>query len=93
MTPGPLQILVILVIVLLLFGSKRIRNLGSDLGKAFTGFKKEIKKDQLVCLFNGIRRFKEGRVVRIGANDDGWSDYRITLGMTRKFPVHICRMR
>lgn len=45
MTPGPLQILVILVIVLLLFGSKRIRNLGSDLGKAFTGFKKEIKKD------------------------------------------------
>ena len=49
--------------------------------------KKVIKKDQLVCLFNGIRRFKEGRVVRIGANDDGWSDYRITLGMSRKFSL------
>ena len=43
--------------------------------------KKRIMKDQLVCLFNGIRRTKEGRVVRIGANCDGWSDYRITLGL------------
>ena len=42
--------------------------------------KKSIKKDQLVCLFNGIRHFKKGRVVRIGANDEEWSDYRIVLG-------------
>ena len=39
-----------------------------------------IRKDQLVCLFNGIRRIKKGRVTRISANDEDWSDYRIVLG-------------
>ena len=39
-----------------------------------------IRKDQLVCLFNGIRRIKKGRVTRISANDEEWSDYRIVLG-------------
>ena len=43
------QLLIILVIVLLLFGTKRLRNLGGDLGNAVKGFKKamgdEDKKD------------------------------------------------
>ena len=34
------QLLIILVIVLLLFGTKRLRNLGGDLGNAVKGFKK-----------------------------------------------------
>ena len=33
------QLLIVLVIVLLLFGTKRLRNLGSDLGNAVKGFK------------------------------------------------------
>lgn len=44
------QLLIILVIVLLLFGTKRLRNLGGDLGNAIKGFKKamsdEDKKDE-----------------------------------------------
>lgn len=44
------QLLIILVIVLLLFGTKRLRNLGGDLGGAIKGFKKamtdEDKKDE-----------------------------------------------
>ncbi len=44
------QLLIVLVIVLLLFGTKRLRNLGGDLGNAVKGFKKamgdeESKKD------------------------------------------------
>ena len=39
------QVLIVLLIVLLVFGSKKITNLGSDLGKAHKGFKKEIKND------------------------------------------------
>ncbi len=40
------QILIILVIVLLLFGgTKRLKNLGSDLGNALKGFKKAIDED------------------------------------------------
>ncbi|MFZ5724475.1 MAG: twin-arginine translocase TatA/TatE family subunit [Pseudomonadota bacterium] len=36
------QIIVILVVVLLLFGTKRLRNIGSDLGAAIKGFKKSM---------------------------------------------------
>lgn len=36
------QLLIVLVIVLLLFGTKRLRNIGSDLGSAFKGFKKAV---------------------------------------------------
>ena len=34
------ELLIILVIVLLVFGTKRLANIGSDLGKAVQGFKK-----------------------------------------------------
>lgn len=37
------QLLIILVIVLLLFGTKRLRNIGSDLGNAVKGFRNSIK--------------------------------------------------
>lgn len=36
------QLLIILVIVLLLFGTKRLRGLGTDLGGAIKGFKKAL---------------------------------------------------
>jgi len=34
------QLVIVLVIVLLLFGTKKLRNLGGDLGGAIKGFKK-----------------------------------------------------
>ena len=37
---GIWQLLIVLVIVLLLFGTKRLRNLGSDLGSTIKGFRK-----------------------------------------------------
>lgn len=36
---GPTQLIIVLVIVLLVFGTKKLRNLGSDLGGALKGFK------------------------------------------------------
>ncbi len=36
---GIWQLLIVLVIVLLLFGTKRLKNIGSDLGNAVKGFK------------------------------------------------------
>ena len=38
------QLLIVLVIVLLLFGTKKLRNLGTDLGGAVKGFR-STKKD------------------------------------------------
>lgn len=37
------QILIILAIVLLLFGTKRLRNIGGDLGEAIKGFKQSMQ--------------------------------------------------
>lgn len=42
---GIWQLVIILVIVLLLFGAKRLRNVGSDLGSAVKGFKKSMKDE------------------------------------------------
>ncbi len=39
------QLLIILVIVILLFGTKRLKNIGGDLGGAVKGFKKALKDD------------------------------------------------
>lgn len=39
------QLLIILVIVLLLFGTKRLKNLGGDLGGAIKGFKKAMSDE------------------------------------------------
>ena len=40
------QLLIILVIVLLLFGTKRLKNIGGDLGGAIKGFKKAMSDEE-----------------------------------------------
>ncbi|MCU7959672.1 MAG: Sec-independent protein translocase subunit TatA [gamma proteobacterium symbiont of Bathyaustriella thionipta] len=50
---GIWQLLIILVIILLLFGTKRLKNIGSDLGNAVKGFKgamnsSEAEKDKQI---------------------------------------------
>lgn len=39
------SLLIILAIVVLLFGTKRLKNLGSDLGSAIKGFKNSVSDD------------------------------------------------
>ena len=40
------QPLIILLVVLVLFGSKKLRSIGSDLGQGIKGFKKAINDDE-----------------------------------------------
>ncbi|MEI5639930.1 MULTISPECIES: Sec-independent protein translocase subunit TatA [unclassified Pseudoalteromonas] len=40
------QLLIILAIIVLLFGTKKLRGIGSDLGGAVKGFKKAVSDDQ-----------------------------------------------
>ncbi len=46
MMPGPFELIIILVIVLLLFGGKRLKNIGGDLGGAIKGFKKSMQDEE-----------------------------------------------
>ncbi len=40
------QLLIVLVIVVLLFGTKRLKSIGSDLGGAVKGFKKAVTDEE-----------------------------------------------
>lgn len=43
---SPVQIGILLLIVVLIFGTKKLKNIGGDLGEAVKGFKKGIKDDE-----------------------------------------------
>ena len=43
---GMTELLVVLAIVLLIFGPKRLKSLGSDLGSAIKGFRKAVTDDE-----------------------------------------------
>ena len=64
------QLLIVLVIVLLLFGTKRLKSIGSDLGNAVKGFRsamsqEESEKDEEPKKIeeNAAKRTAEGEVV------------------------------
>ncbi|MFN4291018.1 MAG: twin-arginine translocase TatA/TatE family subunit [Permianibacter sp.] len=57
------EILVILLIVLLVFGSKKIANIGSDLGAAIKGFKKSIKDGEAEADAEKNDKAESGRVI------------------------------
>ena len=40
------QLLILLLIVVLVFGTKRLRNIGSDLGSAVKGFRKGLEEEE-----------------------------------------------
>ena len=42
--PGPMEVIVILLVVLLLFGAKRLPEIGKALGEGIREFKKAIKE-------------------------------------------------
>lgn len=46
MSPSIWQLLIVLAIVLVLFGAKRLRNLGTDLGGAVKGFKQSMREGE-----------------------------------------------
>jgi sec-independent protein translocase protein TatA len=56
------QLLIILAIVLVLFGAKRLRNVGSDLGGAIKGFKSAMKEGEEEAEGEKLEN-KEGRVI------------------------------
>jgi len=49
---SPTQLIIILVIVALIFGTKKLRNMGGDLGGAVGSFKKAMHEDNDKNLLN-----------------------------------------
>ena len=59
---GIWQLIIILVIVVMLFGTKKLRNLGSDLGGALKGFKSAMKDED----GKDIESDDDGTVKKVG---------------------------
>lgn len=55
--------LVVLVIVLLVFGTKKLRNIGSDLGGAVKGFKDGMKEPEASADATRQHRIAEGETL------------------------------
>lgn len=56
MSVGPLQIIVLLVIVLLIFGPSRLKGVGTSLGEAIRGFKKGVTGDDEIDVTDSSKR-------------------------------------
>jgi len=57
------QLLIILAIVLVLFGAKRLRNLGGDLGSAIKGFRQAMKDEDDTKGADKLEDQGSGRVI------------------------------
>lgn len=71
---SPWSLLLILLIVLLLFGTKRLRNMGSDLGDAIKNFKSSMgSKDEEAdkAVTNDKAQANAGTAQQIPPNDGG----------------------
>lgn len=56
---GIWQLLIILVIVVLLFGTKRLKGIGTDLGGAIKGFKKAVTEEEKDADFEQKKQVEE----------------------------------
>ncbi len=53
------QLLIVLAIVILLFGTKKLKNIGSDLGGAVKGFKGAMKDAQDAAKEDGTQKIEK----------------------------------
>ncbi len=64
MMPSVPQLLIVLVIVVLIFGAKRLKNLGGDLGSAVKGFKSAVKDEDSQAQIEEATDSAESSVIR-----------------------------
>ena len=74
---GMTELLVILAIVLLIFGPKRLKNIGSDLGNAIKGFRKAVTDDEEAKPQQTEERVIEGESQASSTNADVHQDTKV----------------
>jgi len=65
MGPSIWQLLIVLLIVVVLFGTKKLRNIGGDLGGAIRNFKSAVKEGEEKAAKESekLEETKEGKVI------------------------------
>ncbi|MCP4411638.1 MAG: twin-arginine translocase TatA/TatE family subunit [Gammaproteobacteria bacterium] len=67
MGPSIWQLIIVLVIIVLIFGTKKLKNMGSDLGGAMKSFKKAINEKEQT---DNIEESPEGRIIEGSAEHE-----------------------
>lgn len=62
---SPWSLVLILLIVLLLFGTKRLRNMGGDLGNAIKNFKKSMGDEEAKAAEEKLAKKNDGQVIDV----------------------------
>ena len=62
---SPWSLVLILLIVLLLFGTKRLRNIGGDLGNAIKNFKKSMSDEEVKAAEEKLAKKSDGQVIDV----------------------------
>jgi sec-independent protein translocase protein TatA len=65
------QLLIVLVIVLLLFGTKRLKNIGSDLGNAVKGFRSAMSAEDKEEEDGDPKQLEQDAAKRVAEGDVG----------------------
>jgi sec-independent protein translocase protein TatA len=71
------ELLVVLAIVLLLFGPKRLKGLGSDLGSAIKGFRKAVAEEETKPDAPAETRVIEGEVASSARKNENKQDSHV----------------
>lgn len=71
---GMTELLVVLAIVLLVFGPKRLKSIGSDLGNAIKGFRKAVTDDEAKENLANDAKVIEGEVSTKSTSTSGKAD-------------------
>jgi sec-independent protein translocase protein TatA len=67
---SPMQLLIILVIVALIFGTKKLRNMGGDIGGAVKGFKKAMKDEDAKPLEKSNVDIIDGKAEKVSTKQE-----------------------
>lgn len=57
---GMRELIIILLVVLLVFGAKKLRTIGTDLGAAVRGFKKSVSEGEAEDSVDDVKQIKSG---------------------------------
>ncbi|BCL68176.1 Sec-independent protein translocase protein tatA [Vibrio nigripulchritudo MADA3029] len=68
------QLLIIAVIVILLFGTKKLRNIGGDLGSAVKGFKKAMSDEEKAAADKKDADFEPQNIEQKTSSEEATSD-------------------
>lgn len=69
------QLLIVLAIIVLLFGTKKLRGIGGDLGNAVKGFKKAVSEDEQAKTTDNIEQ-SDSSVQNKDAVDENKEDHK-----------------